>query len=216
MQTVPHPAPRMAPNRRNCVGRQSLTVLLTRLWASRKPGVVHDWAALERDLKRFLSPKAVVSRREELLVYDCDGLTMDRHAPPLAVLPRSTEEVAAIVAACHRYSIPFVARGSGTGLSGGALVEEDALLIVTSRMRRILDVDLSNQTITVETRCHQQLGDPCRRRRWLLLRARSFQPGGSAASVGMLLRTLVAFTASNMESRAITCCRCRLCCLMAR
>ena len=125
-------------------------MLLTRLRASCKPGVVHDWAALERDLKRFLSPKAVVSRREELLVYDCDGLTMDRHAPPLAVLPRSTEEVAAIVAACHRYSIPFVARGSGTGLSGGALVEEDALLIVTSRMRRILDVDLSNQTITVE------------------------------------------------------------------
>ena len=112
--------------------------------------MVHDWAALERDLKRFLDPKAVVSRREELLVYDCDGLTMDRHAPPLAVLPRSTDEVAAIVSACHQHSIPFVARGSGTGLSGGALVEEEALLIVTSRMRRILEVDLNNQTITVE------------------------------------------------------------------
>ena len=75
---------------------------------------------------------------------------MDRHAPPLAVLPRTTDQVAAIVSACHRRAIPFVARGSGTGLSGGALVEEEALLIVTSRMRRILEIDLSNQTITVE------------------------------------------------------------------
>ena len=110
----------------------------------------HDWAALERDLRGFLAPRDVVCRREELLVYDCDGLTMDRHRPPLAVLPRSTDEVAATLAACHRRGIPFVARGSGTGLSGGALVEEDALLVITSRMRRILAVDLANQTITVE------------------------------------------------------------------
>ena len=55
-----------------------------------------------------------------------------------------------ILACCHRQGIPFVARGSGTGLSGGALVEQEALLVVTSRMRRILKIDLENQTITVE------------------------------------------------------------------
>lgn len=112
--------------------------------------MVHDWAALEQDLRRFLAPRDIVCRREELLVYDCDGLTMDRHSPPLAVLPKSTEQVAAVLKACHARGIPFVARGSGTGLSGGALVEEEALLVITSRMRRILSVDLPNQTITVE------------------------------------------------------------------
>jgi len=110
----------------------------------------HDWAALDRDLSRRLPANAVVRRRQELLAYDCDGLTLDRHAPPLAVLPRTREEVVEILACCHRHRIPFVARGSGTGLSGGALVEEEALLVITSRMRRILAVDLANQTITVE------------------------------------------------------------------
>ncbi|MFL0756186.1 MAG: FAD-binding oxidoreductase, partial [Prochlorococcus sp.] len=112
--------------------------------------VSHDWAALDRDLRRFMAKKSVVSKRQELLVYDCDGLTIDRHCPPLAVLPETTEEVAQVLACCHRHGIPFVARGSGTGLSGGALVEQEALLVVTSRMRRIISVDLDNQTVTVQ------------------------------------------------------------------
>jgi len=110
----------------------------------------HDWAALERDLSRLLPPDALVRRRQELLAYDCDGLMIDRHAPPLAVLPRDQHQVASILQCCHQHGIPFVARGSGTGLSGGALVEREALLVVTSRMRRILSVDLANQTVTVE------------------------------------------------------------------
>jgi glycolate oxidase len=110
----------------------------------------HDWAALDRDLSRRLPAEALVRRRQELLTYDCDGLTMDRHAPPLAVLPRTRDDVATILTCCHEHRIPFVARGSGTGLSGGALVEEEALLVITARMRRILAVDLANQTITVE------------------------------------------------------------------
>ncbi|NDD45631.1 MAG: FAD-binding protein, partial [Synechococcaceae bacterium WB9_4xB_025] len=110
----------------------------------------HDWAALDSDLSRLLPPDALVRRRQELLAYDCDGLTIDRQAPPLAVLPRTREQVASILRCCHQHRIPFVARGSGTGLSGGALVEREALLVVTSRMRRILAVDLPNQTITVE------------------------------------------------------------------
>lgn len=112
--------------------------------------VSHDWAALDRDLRRFMAKKSVVSKRQELLVYDCDGLTIDRHCPPLAVLPETTEEVAQVLACCYRHGIPFVARGSGTGLSGGALVEQEALLVVTSRMRRIISVDLDNQTVTVQ------------------------------------------------------------------
>ena len=110
----------------------------------------HDWPALERDLRRLLPPRAVVARRQELLSYDCDGLTLERHCPPLAVLPESTEHVAAVLRCCASHRIPFVARGSGTGLSGGALVDQEALLVVTSRMRQILSVDLENQTVTVQ------------------------------------------------------------------
>ena len=123
---------------------------MPRLTAKSVDLLSHDWAALDSDLSRLLPPDALVRRRQELLAYDCDGLTIDRQSPPLAVLPRTREQVASILRCCHQHRIPFVARGSGTGLSGGALVEREALLVVTSRMRRILAVDLPNQTITVE------------------------------------------------------------------
>jgi glycolate oxidase len=109
-----------------------------------------DWQQLERELRLLLPAKAVVSRPQELLSYDCDGLTMDRHLPRLAVLPNSTAEVAAVLGLCHRLGVAFVARGSGTGLSGGALVEQEALLVITSRLRQVLAIDLDNQTIRVQ------------------------------------------------------------------
>ena len=110
----------------------------------------HDWSALERDLRRQLPARAVLSKRQELFSYDCDGLTLERHCPPLAVLPETTEQVAAVLRLCHQHHVPFVARGSGTGLSGGALVDQQALLVVTSRMRQLLKVDLDNHCVTVQ------------------------------------------------------------------
>ena len=98
----------------------------------------------------MLPARAVVSARQELLAYDCDGLTLDRHQPPLVVLPETTEQVAAAVRLCHEQGVPFVARGSGTGLSGGAVAETEALVIATSRMRQVLAVDLDNRRITVQ------------------------------------------------------------------
>jgi glycolate oxidase len=109
-----------------------------------------DWRQLEGDLRRVLPARAVVSAPQELLAYDCDGLTLERHQPPLVVLPETAQQVAAAVRLCHQLSIPFVARGSGTGLSGGAVAESEALVIATSRMRRIRSIDLENHTITVE------------------------------------------------------------------
>lgn len=109
-----------------------------------------DWRALEQQLRAFLPAKAVVSKAQELLSYNCDGLTMDRHQPPLAVLPENSQQVSAVLKLCHQLGVPFVARGSGTGLSGGALVEQPALLVITSRMRQVLSVDLANQRITVQ------------------------------------------------------------------
>ena len=109
-----------------------------------------NWPQLERQLRRILPAKAVVAARQELLAYDCDGLTLERHQPPLVVLPESTEQVAAVLRLCHQGGVPFVARGSGTGLSGGAVAETEALVIATSRMRRVLAVDLENRRITVQ------------------------------------------------------------------
>jgi glycolate oxidase len=103
-----------------------------------------------REMTAICGPDGVVSEPAQLATYECDGLAGYRVTPALAVLPTTTEQVAAVVAACAREQIPFVARGSGTGLSGGALPHADGVLIVLSRMRRILDIDLANLRMVVE------------------------------------------------------------------
>ncbi len=109
-----------------------------------------NWQPVIKEFEAVLGKKGVVQRREELITYECDGLTSYRQRPEVAVLPRTTEQVAQIVKICDRYSIPFIARGSGTGLSGGALPIEDCVLIVTSLMRKILSIDLENQRVVVQ------------------------------------------------------------------
>src|SRR6266702_1377003 len=93
---------------------------------------------------------AVVTDPAELRTYECDGLTSHRVSPALVVLPQTAEQVAAVVTECARARVPFVARGSGTGLSGGALPRTDGVLIVTSRMRRIIAIDPVSQRAIVE------------------------------------------------------------------
>jgi len=109
-----------------------------------------DWQPIIRELEAVIAPENVIRRKEELLVYECDGLTSYKQRPAIVVLPRTTEEVAAAVKVCDRHNIPFVARGSGTGLSGGALPLENSVLIVTAMMNRILEVDLENQRVVVQ------------------------------------------------------------------
>ncbi len=93
---------------------------------------------------------AVVTDPAELRTYECDGLTSHRVSPALVVLPQTAEQVAAVVRECAQAKIPFVARGSGTGLSGGALPHADGVLIVTSKMRRIIAIDPASQRAIVE------------------------------------------------------------------
>ncbi|HEY9761346.1 MAG TPA: glycolate oxidase subunit GlcD [Trichocoleus sp.] len=109
-----------------------------------------SWEPIVRDFIRALGADQVIRRKEELLVYECDGLTSYRQRPAVVVLPRTTEQVAEAVKICHRYQVPFVPRGAGTGLSGGALPLEDAVLIVTATLRQILEVDLDNQRVVVQ------------------------------------------------------------------
>jgi glycolate oxidase len=102
------------------------------------------------ELRALLGGAFVLTEPEDLRVYDCDGLTGWRAQPAVVVLPGSTEEVQAVVRLCHRRGIPFVARGAGTGLSGGALPVADGVVVSLARLDRILEIDLESQRVVVE------------------------------------------------------------------
>src|SRR6266487_4125459 len=106
--------------------------------------------ALRRELEGLLGKGAVLSEPDELLVYESDGLTLFRALADFVVFPRSAEHVAALVKLAGREGMPFVARGAGTGLSGGCLPAEGGLVISLMRMNRVLEVDYENQLAVVE------------------------------------------------------------------
>ncbi|MBV9915481.1 MAG: FAD-binding protein [Solirubrobacterales bacterium] len=107
-------------------------------------------AALIARLEGICGSDYVLTHPHALATYRSDGLAHLRQMPVAAVLPSSAEEVRAVVALCHEAQIPWVARGAGTGLSGGALPVHDGLLIVLSRLRRILAVELGDSRVVVE------------------------------------------------------------------
>ncbi|MBF2057192.1 MAG: glycolate oxidase subunit GlcD [Cyanobacterium sp. T60_A2020_053] len=115
-----------------------------------KSSALHPWPQIIKELEDILGKRGVVKKKEELLTYECDGLPQYRQRPTVVTLPQNTQQVKEIVTICNKYGIVWVARGAGTGLSGGALPYEDCLLIVTARMRQVLDVDYENQRITVQ------------------------------------------------------------------
>src|SRR5467141_4026955 len=106
--------------------------------------------ALRRELESLLGKGAVLSEPEELLVYESDGLVLFRALADFVVFPTSTEQVSEIVKLANREGMPFVARGAGTGLSGGCLPAEGGVVISLMRMNRVLEVDYDNQIAVVE------------------------------------------------------------------
>src|SRR5437868_7162217 len=94
--------------------------------------------------------RGLITEPSQLHTYECDGLTNFRVLPQAVLLPSSTDQVQQIVRVCNREKIPFVARGSGTGLSGVALPAENGIVISLARMNRILEVDLPNARVVVE------------------------------------------------------------------
>ncbi len=107
-------------------------------------------AAVAAVARSRLAPDAVIDDHARLRTYECDGLTHYRVTPALVVLPETTADVAAIVSACAEHGVPFVARGSGTGLSGGSLPRADGIVIVLSRMRAIRELRPEDQRAVVE------------------------------------------------------------------
>ena len=106
--------------------------------------------ALLRDLRAAVGDDAVLVSAEACAPYECDALTAQRRVPGIVVLPRSGEQVMAVLRACRRHSTPVVARGAGTGLSGGALPVEGGVLLVLARLDRVLEVDPGRRLARVE------------------------------------------------------------------
>jgi glycolate oxidase len=102
------------------------------------------------EFRDIVGDRGLISSTVELHTYECDGLTNFRVLPLAVLLPADTQQVQEIVRICHRERIPFVARGSGTGLSGGALPVKNGIVISLARMNRILEVDLDNARMVVE------------------------------------------------------------------
>ena len=122
-------------------------------------------------LVRVVGKERCLSRREELFAYECDALTSHRANPSAVVFPNTREEVQGVVRACRKLGVPFVPRGAGTGLSGGALAEGDGVVIECSRMNAIREIDPIDRIAVVEpgvvnadlskaTRCHGLLYAP--------------------------------------------------------
>src|SRR5712692_6993768 len=106
--------------------------------------------ALRQELEAIVGRGGVLSDPDELLVYESDGLTLFRALADFVVFPTSAEHVSGIVKLANRAGLPFVARGAGTGLSGGCLPAEGGIVISLMRMNRILEVDYDNQIAVVE------------------------------------------------------------------
>ena len=109
---------------------------------------------LVRSCERIVGRDGVIIEADERRVYECDALTYYRRSlPDLVVLPRSTRQVAEIVRLCHQAGVVIVPRGAGTGLSGGATPHVGGVMIVLTRMTRILEIDIPNRMATVEAGC---------------------------------------------------------------
>src|ERR1700685_3899698 len=100
-------------------------------------------------VEEFAAAADVIREPEQLRTYECDGLTGRRVVPELVVLPETTAEVQAVVRLCNREGVPFVARGAGTGLSGGALPVAEGIVISLARMSAVLEVDVDRGQVVV-------------------------------------------------------------------
>jgi glycolate oxidase len=107
-------------------------------------------AAILAELRDAVGADGLIIERNQLQTYECDALAVLRSLPGAVILPRTTAQLQKAVAICARHQIPFVGRGAGTGLSGGAMPDDRGIVISFARMTKFLATDIPNQRITVE------------------------------------------------------------------
>jgi len=115
------------------------------------PAILARKARIVERLRSVLPADAVIEDEMETRAYECDALTAYRCPPLAAVLPSSTEEVAAVLKLCHEEGVPVVPRGAGTSLAGGALPTADSVILGVARMNDVLEVDYADRIIRVQT-----------------------------------------------------------------
>ena len=107
-------------------------------------------ATLVRVLRSRLGADNVLSAPSDLVVYECDGFTIEKNQPEAVVFPRSTKQVAEVVRLCNQHDVPVIARGAGTSLAGGCLPIGGGVVLMLTRMKRIVEIDLRNRMAVVE------------------------------------------------------------------
>ncbi|HKQ39752.1 MAG TPA: FAD-linked oxidase C-terminal domain-containing protein [Verrucomicrobiae bacterium] len=105
------------------------------------------------ELRAIVGKEHVISGEHELLVYECDAYTLEKNVPGAVVLPKSTDEVVAVVKFCKKHNLPIIPRGAGTSLSGTVLAVTGGVMITLTRMNRILNLDFRNRRALVEAGC---------------------------------------------------------------
>ena len=114
------------------------------------PAILARRDAIVDGLRGLVAPEALVTSEDERRAFETDGLTAYRKMPLAVVLPSTTEEVSAVMRYCHEQGVKVVPRGAGTSLAGGAIAQEDAVILGVAKMNRILAVDYENRTARVE------------------------------------------------------------------
>jgi glycolate oxidase len=110
-------------------------------------------AQFMKSLRNIAGADGVLSSPEQLLVYECDAYTLEKNSPEVVVLPRTTEQVVAIVKLCRDHSLPIIPRGAGTSLSGTVLAVTGGVMIALTRMNQVLAIDYRNRRALVEAGC---------------------------------------------------------------
>src|SRR5262245_29293004 len=101
-------------------------------------------------LRQILGPDGLLTSPSDLLVYECDGYTIEKAKPEIVVFPTSTDQVVQIVQACRQFDVPFLPRGAGTSLAGGCLPVGGGVMIALTRMKKILEVNYRDRYAVVE------------------------------------------------------------------
>jgi glycolate oxidase len=111
--------------------------------AATKPELIEEF-------RRLLGSDGVLAAHSDLVVYECDGFVIEKNCPDVVVFPRTTEQVAQVVRLCNRYEVPFLPRGAGTSLAGGCLPVGGGVMIVLTRMKQILEINLRDRYAVVQ------------------------------------------------------------------
>jgi glycolate oxidase len=109
--------------------------------------------AIMRELRAIVGADGLICGDHELMVYECDAYTLEKHLPGAVVLPQTTDQVAAVVKLCQRHQLPVIPRGAGTSLSGTVLAVTGGVMVALTRMNRVLDIDYRNRRALVEAGC---------------------------------------------------------------